>query len=53
MDKVRRGHEQNPRKDFAALVGTEKDKFNYIFLTGDTLKFFFTLKPREGSSVKL
>lgn len=53
MDKERYGNGQNPRKDFAALVGSERDKFNYIFLSGDSLKFFFTLKPREGSVVKL
>ena len=53
MDKVRRGNAQNPRKDFAELVGSDENRFKYIFLTGDTLKFFFTLKPREGSSVTL
>jgi len=51
MDKARRGKEQEPRKDFAELVGSQKDKFGYIFLTGDRLKFFFTLKPRERSEI--
>lgn len=53
MDKVRCGEAQNPRKDLAALVGFAEHKFKYIFLTGDYLKFFFSLKPREGSKVKL
>jgi hypothetical protein len=53
MDKVRKGTPQRPRKDFAALVGSVEGKFGNIFLTGDRLKFFFTLKPREGSAVEL
>lgn len=53
MDKVRRGDAQNPRKDFAALSGFAENKFKYIFLTGDSLKFFFSLKSREGSAVNL
>ena len=51
MDKVRRGQAQNPRKDFAALVGFAEQKFKYIFLSGDSLKFFFSLKPRGGAGV--
>jgi hypothetical protein len=53
MDKVRKGNGQNPRKDFAELIGTEIGKVGEIFLTGDRLKYFFTLKPREGSAVRL
>lgn len=53
MDKVRKGTPNRPRKDFAALVGPVEGKFGNIFLTGDRLKFFFTLKPREDSIVKL
>jgi len=53
MDKVRRGEAQNPRKDLAALAEFAKGKFKYIFLSGDNLKFFFSLKPREGSAVKI
>ena len=52
MDKVRRGKCQKPRKDFGALVGPSVNKFKYIFLTGDILKFFFTLRPREKSSAR-
>jgi hypothetical protein len=46
MDKVRHGEADNPRKDFAALAGFAENKFKYIFLTGDSLKFFFSLKRR-------
>jgi len=53
MDKIRHGKGSTPRKDFAALVGCADPKFKYIFLTGDSLKWFFSLKPREGSKVKL
>jgi hypothetical protein len=53
MDKVRSGEGQNPRKDFAALVGFAEHKFKHIFLSGDNLKFFFSLKPREGSEVTI
>lgn len=49
MDRVRQGQAQNPRKDFAALVGFTENKFKYIFLTKEKLKFFFTLGPREAS----
>ena len=49
MDKVRKGIPHRPRKDFAALVGSVEGKFGNIFLTGHKLKFFFTLKPRDGS----
>jgi len=53
MDKVRYDKAQDPRKDFAELVGTQVGRFQYIFLTGANLKYFFTLRPREGSAVKL
>jgi hypothetical protein len=52
-DKVRQGIAQKPRKDFAELVGSVSGKFGYIFLTGDKLKFFFTLKPRKGLAEEL
>lgn len=53
MDKFRKGKPQEPRKDFRALVDLTEGRFKYIFLTGAYLKFFFTLKPREGSAVRL
>lgn len=53
MDKLRKGKPQEPRKDFRALVDFTRGRFKYIFLTGAYLKFFFSLKPREGSAVEL
>ncbi|HXT72395.1 MAG TPA: hypothetical protein VN785_00945 [Candidatus Angelobacter sp.] len=53
MDRVRQGQAQKPRKDFAALVRSAENKFKYIFLTKEKLKFFFALEPREGSSARI
>ena len=53
MDKLRHGKPQEPRKDFGALVDLTEGRFKYIFLTGAYLKFFFSLKPHEGSAVEL
>ena len=53
MDKFRKGKPQEPRKDFRALVDITEGRFKYIFLTGAYLKFFFSLKPPEGSAVTL
>jgi hypothetical protein len=53
MDKFRKGKHQESRKDFRALVDFTRGQFKYIFLTGANLKFFFSLKPREGSAIEL
>jgi hypothetical protein len=53
MDKIRHGKKLDPRKDFHALVDCADHKFKYIFLSGDSLKYFFSLKPKEGSAVNL
>lgn len=46
MDKVRKGDEDNPRKDFEAFVSAS-GKVDYIFATGDKLKYFFSRVPQE------
>jgi hypothetical protein len=53
MDRLRKGTPQEPRKDFRALVDFTEGQFKYIFLTDANLKFFFSLKPREESTVEL
>ena len=53
MDQFRKGRPQEPRKDFRASVDLTEGRFRYIFLTGDYLPFFFSLKPCNGSSVRL
>jgi len=47
MDKIRTGNERNPRKDFAALDYAVGGKMDYIFATGDLLKYFFSIAPIE------
>lgn len=42
MDKVTKDKE-DPRKDFAALVNSHKNRIGYIFATGDKLKYLFSL----------
>jgi hypothetical protein len=62
MDKIRAGKELEPRKDFAAFANIAKEKLEYIFATGEKLKYFFSLgkvsaswsdpsgqRPRAGS----
>lgn len=43
MDKVRTGRQMEPRKDFAAFANITQGKLQYIFATGDKLKYFFSL----------
>jgi hypothetical protein len=47
MDKMRKGLEMNPRRDFAALVSSSNEKFDYIFSSGAYLDYFFSLFPPE------
>ena len=47
MDKIRTGKENEPRKDFAALVAASQENIQYIFATGEKLKYFFSLIPPE------
>lgn len=44
MDKVRKGDADNPRKDFAAFL-MAYGRLEYIFATGDKLKFLFSRQP--------
>jgi hypothetical protein len=43
MDKIRTRKEMEPRKDFEAFANVAKHKLQYIFATGDKLKYFFSL----------
>lgn len=43
MDKLRTGENENPRKDFAALVQSSEQKIDVAFLTGASLKYYFSL----------
>ena len=47
MDKIRTGQEDDPRKDFAALISSARNRIKYIFASGDKLKYFFSLVPPE------
>lgn len=46
MDKVRKGDHENPRKDFEAFVKAS-GRVEYIFATGEKLKYFFSRVPQE------
>lgn len=51
MDKIRTGKDNEPRRDFAALVNTARDNVDYIFATGEKLNYFFSLVPPDVLSV--
>lgn len=43
MDKLRKGQEMNPRKDFEALVNSANGKLTSLFATGEKLALLFSL----------
>ena len=47
MDKIRTGNENSSRKDFAAMVSAARERVEYIFATGEKLKFFFSVGPPD------
>lgn len=47
MDKIRHGKEMEPRKDFRAFSEVARKKFEFIFATGETLRYFFSLVPPQ------
>ena len=49
IDKVLRGQGDIPRKDFEAFVGGVEDKFEYLFMTKEKLRYLFALQPYTGS----
>jgi hypothetical protein len=49
LDKVKTGQPTNPRKDFKAFVdSTARGKINYSSVTGDALRYFFSLVPLDS-----
>jgi hypothetical protein len=42
MDRIRKG-EMAPRKDFAAFMKIAEDRVSTAFVSGEKLKFFFSV----------
>ncbi len=47
MDKFRTEKAMEPRKDFEAFANIAQGKVDYIFATGELLKYFFSLVPQS------
>jgi hypothetical protein len=47
MDKIRLGNATELRKDFQAFADIAQHRCEYIFATGDKLKYLFSLVPPE------